>query len=136
MTPQEEAEWLGIRFAKQEPGYLAMVVRTGDLLITSGHVSDLEGQQQAVDRGPTASRDDLPDDLIDHLVLDRAGRRGPGHHRRCELVAEPLGAGDESPHLVVGVPPDGQQGFAASQAPLLEPAPIGRQRRRRCSTRA
>jgi hypothetical protein len=76
-----------------------------------------------------ASLGDLPDDLVHNLVLDRAGRSGPGHHRRRQLVAESLGAGDESPHLVVGIPPHGQQGFAASQAPLLEPAPIGRQRR-------
>src|SRR3954462_4927122 len=44
MTPQEKAESLGITFTRQEPGYLALVVRTGDLLITSGHVSDLKGK--------------------------------------------------------------------------------------------
>ena len=38
-----------------------------------------------------------------HVVLDRPGRRGPGHHRRGELVAEPLGTGDESAQLVVGI---------------------------------
>ena len=44
MSPQEKAESLGITFSKQEPGYLAMVVKTGSLLITSGHVSDLKGK--------------------------------------------------------------------------------------------
>ena len=44
MTPQEKAESLGVKFTKQEPGYLAMVVRTGNLLITSGHVSDIKGK--------------------------------------------------------------------------------------------
>jgi len=44
MSPQEIAESLGIKFTKQEPGYLAMVVRTGNLLITSGHVSDMKGK--------------------------------------------------------------------------------------------
>ena len=44
MSPQEKAESLGVRFTKQEPGYLAMVVQTGNLLITSGHVSDLKGK--------------------------------------------------------------------------------------------
>ena len=44
MSPQQTAESLGIKFTKQEPGYLAMVVRTGNLLITSGHVSDIKGK--------------------------------------------------------------------------------------------
>jgi enamine deaminase RidA (YjgF/YER057c/UK114 family) len=60
MTPQEKAESLGIAFTRQEPGYLALVVRTGDLLITSGHVSDLKGKLGAgltVDQGRAAARD-------------------------------------------------------------------------------
>lgn len=44
MSPQETAESLGVQFSKQEPGYLAMVVRTGNLLMTSGHVSDIKGK--------------------------------------------------------------------------------------------
>ena len=44
MSPQEKAESLGLQFTKQEPGYLALVVRTGNLLITSGHVSDIKGK--------------------------------------------------------------------------------------------
>lgn len=60
MNPQEKAESLGILFAKQEPGYLAMVARTGDLLITSGHVSDLKGKLGAgltVEQGMSAARE-------------------------------------------------------------------------------
>jgi len=59
MTPQEKAESLGITFTKQEPGYLALVVRTGNLLITSGHVSDLKGklgQGTSVEEGKEAAR--------------------------------------------------------------------------------
>ncbi len=44
MTPQHAAEKLGISFEKQTPGYLNLCVRTGNLLITSGHVSTLKGK--------------------------------------------------------------------------------------------
>ena len=44
MTPQEKAESLGLTFEKLTPGYLNLCVRTGDTLITSGHVSDLKGK--------------------------------------------------------------------------------------------
>ena len=60
MSPQEIAESLGIKFTKQEPGYLAMVVRTGNLLITSGHVSDIKGKLGAsvtVEEGKKAARE-------------------------------------------------------------------------------
>jgi enamine deaminase RidA (YjgF/YER057c/UK114 family) len=60
MKPQEKAESLGIRFARQDPGYLAMVVRTGALLITSGHVSDLKGKlgdELTVEQGRAAARE-------------------------------------------------------------------------------
>jgi enamine deaminase RidA (YjgF/YER057c/UK114 family) len=59
MTPQEIAESLGVTFSKQEPGYLAMVVRTGNLLMTSGHVSDMKGKLGAglsVAEGQIAAR--------------------------------------------------------------------------------
>jgi enamine deaminase RidA (YjgF/YER057c/UK114 family) len=59
MTPQERAESLGITFTRQVPGYLALVVRTGNLLITSGHVSDLKGKLGAgltVEQGQAAAR--------------------------------------------------------------------------------
>ena len=59
MSPQEKAEALGVKFTKQEPGYLAMVVRSGNLLITSGHVSDTKGKLGAgtsVEQGKEAAR--------------------------------------------------------------------------------
>ncbi len=59
MSPQQKAESLGIAFKKQEAGYLAMVVKTGNLLITSGHVSDLKGKLGAglgVDEGKVGAR--------------------------------------------------------------------------------
>lgn len=60
MSPQEKAEALGIKFTKQQPGYLALVVRTGNLLITSGHVSDIKGKLGAgmtVEEGQAAARE-------------------------------------------------------------------------------
>ena len=44
MTPQKHAESLGIAFSKQTPGYLNLCIRSGNQLITSGHVSDLKGK--------------------------------------------------------------------------------------------
>jgi enamine deaminase RidA (YjgF/YER057c/UK114 family) len=60
MSAQKKAESLGIKFSKQVPGYLAMVVKTGNLLITSGHVSDIKGKVGAgvsVDEGKAAARE-------------------------------------------------------------------------------
>ncbi|MFN7628782.1 MAG: hypothetical protein ACK5PZ_18310, partial [Pirellula sp.] len=60
MTPQQKAESLGIQFTKQQPGYLAMVVRTGNILMTSGHVSDMKGKLGAgltVDQGKQAAKE-------------------------------------------------------------------------------
>lgn len=44
MGPQQTAESLGLKFEKLTPGYLNLCVRTGNLLITSGHTSDLKGK--------------------------------------------------------------------------------------------
>ena len=44
MTPQETAEQLGLSFEKQTPGYLNLCIRTGNQLISSGHVSTLKGK--------------------------------------------------------------------------------------------
>ena len=44
MTPQQKAESLGLTFAKQAPGYLNLCIRSGNQLLTSGHVSDLKGK--------------------------------------------------------------------------------------------
>jgi enamine deaminase RidA (YjgF/YER057c/UK114 family) len=60
MSPQEKAVSLGIPFTRQQPGYLALVVKTGNLLITSGHVSDMKGKLGAglsVDEGRAAARE-------------------------------------------------------------------------------
>ena len=60
MSPQEKAIALNIKFTKQEPGYLAMVVKSGNLLFTSGHVSDTKGKLGAgvsVEEGKAAARE-------------------------------------------------------------------------------
>ncbi len=44
MSAQATAESLGLKFTKQEPGYLNLCIRSGNQLITSGHVSDLKGK--------------------------------------------------------------------------------------------
>ncbi len=60
MSAQDIAIEQGVKFTKQEPGYLAMVVQTGNLLITSGHVSDIKGKLGAgltVEQGQAAARE-------------------------------------------------------------------------------
>jgi enamine deaminase RidA (YjgF/YER057c/UK114 family) len=44
MTPQKTAESLHVAFTKQTPGYLNLCIRSGNQLITSGHVSDKKGK--------------------------------------------------------------------------------------------
>ena len=44
MTPDEKAQSLGIHFEKTARGYLNMCIRTGNLLMTSGHVSHIKGK--------------------------------------------------------------------------------------------
>ncbi|MEQ1751373.1 MAG: RidA family protein [Prosthecobacter sp.] len=44
MSHQKNAEAQGITFEKQTPGYLNLCIRSGNQLITSGHVSDLKGK--------------------------------------------------------------------------------------------
>jgi len=60
VKPDDKAKELGLAFAPIEPGYLNLCVRTGNLLITSGHVSDLKGKLGAgtsVEQGYQAARD-------------------------------------------------------------------------------
>ena len=60
MTPQQIAEHAGLTFTKQEPGYLNLCVKSGNTLITSGHVSTLKGKLGAgvtVEEGKQAARD-------------------------------------------------------------------------------
>ena len=60
MSAQKNAEQLGIVFEKQTPGYLNLCVRSGNQLISSGHVSTLKGKLGAgltVEQGYEAARD-------------------------------------------------------------------------------
>ena len=60
MAAEQLAKDLGIAFPKKEKGYLNLCVRTGNLLITSGHVSDMKGKLGAnlnVEQGVQAARE-------------------------------------------------------------------------------
>jgi enamine deaminase RidA (YjgF/YER057c/UK114 family) len=60
MTPQQRAESLGLVFEKQTPGYLNLCIRTGNQLLSSGHVSTLKGKLGAgvtTEEGYVAARD-------------------------------------------------------------------------------
>ena len=48
MTPQEKAISLEIDLSPLTPGYLNLCIRSGNQLITSGHVSDLKGWKNEV----------------------------------------------------------------------------------------
>jgi hypothetical protein len=43
MGAEQCAKDLGLEFPAQTPGYLNLCVKTGNLLMTSGHVSDMKG---------------------------------------------------------------------------------------------
>src|SRR5258708_16592808 len=58
--PQQKAEQHGISFEKQTPGYLNLCIRSGNQLISSGHVSSLKGKLGAgvtTEQGYTAARE-------------------------------------------------------------------------------
>lgn len=60
MSAEKKAAELGLTFEPLTPGYLNLCIRTGNLLITSGHVSDLKGKLGAgvsVEEGYKAARD-------------------------------------------------------------------------------
>jgi enamine deaminase RidA (YjgF/YER057c/UK114 family) len=60
MGAEQKALELGLTFPAQQPGYLNLCARTGNLLITSGHVSDLKGKLGAnltVEQGYAAAKD-------------------------------------------------------------------------------
>ncbi len=44
MSADQKAESLGIQFEKSTPGYLNLCIRSGNQLITSGHVSTRKGK--------------------------------------------------------------------------------------------
>jgi enamine deaminase RidA (YjgF/YER057c/UK114 family) len=59
MGAEQKARELGLTFEPLTPGYLNLCVRTGNLLITSGHTSDLKGKLGAnltVEQGYEAAR--------------------------------------------------------------------------------
>ncbi len=60
MGAEQKARELGISFPIKEKGYLNLCVRSGNLLITSGHVSDIKGKLGAglsVEQGYQAARE-------------------------------------------------------------------------------
>ncbi len=60
MGAEQRAKDLGIAFPKKEKGYLNLCVRTGNLLMTSGHVSDMKGKlgsNLTVEQGVQAARE-------------------------------------------------------------------------------
>lgn len=60
MDAEQKAKELGVSFPKKERGYLNLCVRTGNLLFTSGHVSERKGKLGAglsVEEGYQAARD-------------------------------------------------------------------------------
>ena len=60
MSAEDKVKELGIEFTKQEPGYLNLCIRSGNLLITSGHTSDAKGvlgKDLSVDDGYAAAKD-------------------------------------------------------------------------------
>lgn len=59
MSAEMLARNLGIEFPELKPGYLNMCIRSGNLLITSGHVSDMKGilgKNLSVEQGYQAAR--------------------------------------------------------------------------------
>ena len=60
MGAEQNALNLGLDFPDQEPGYLNLCARSGNLLFTSGHTSDMKGKLGAdltVDQGQEAAKD-------------------------------------------------------------------------------
>lgn len=60
MSAQQKAQELGIVFEKQTPGYLNLCIRSGNQLLSSGHVSTMKGKLGAgltTEQGYEAARD-------------------------------------------------------------------------------
>ena len=60
MNPEAKAKELGLTFPKQEPGYLNLCIKSGSLLITSGHTSTMKGKLGAgvsTEQGYDAAKD-------------------------------------------------------------------------------
>ncbi len=60
MSADQKAKELGVSLEPQEPGYLNLCIRSGNQLITSGHVSDMKGilgKDLTVEQGYAAAKD-------------------------------------------------------------------------------
>ena len=60
MSVTQKAQDMGIDLSEQQPGYLNLCIRSGNQLITSGHVSDLTGvlgKDVSVEQGYEAAKD-------------------------------------------------------------------------------
>jgi enamine deaminase RidA (YjgF/YER057c/UK114 family) len=60
MLPDDKAKELGVSFEPLTPGYLNLCIRSGNHLMTSGHVSDLKGilgKGLTVEQGYEAAKD-------------------------------------------------------------------------------
>lgn len=60
MSAEQRARELGLEFPTIEPGYLKLCIRSGNLLITSGHTSDAKGvlgRDLTVEQGYEAAKD-------------------------------------------------------------------------------
>jgi enamine deaminase RidA (YjgF/YER057c/UK114 family) len=60
MSAEQKAKDLGIEFPEVAKGYLNLCIRTGNLLMTSGHTSDIKGKLGAdcdVENGYAAARE-------------------------------------------------------------------------------
>lgn len=60
MSAEQKAAELGLNFEPVEPGYLNLCIRTGNLLMSSGHVSDQKGrlgENVSLEEGIAAARD-------------------------------------------------------------------------------
>ena len=60
MGAEQKALELGLTFPDQEPGYLNLCARSGNLLFSSGHTSDMKGKlgsDLSVEQGYDAARD-------------------------------------------------------------------------------
>jgi len=60
VSAEQKAQQLGVSLEPLEPGYLNLCIRTGNLLMTSGHVSDQKGilgKNLTVEQGYAAAQD-------------------------------------------------------------------------------
>ncbi|HEY3835157.1 MAG TPA: RidA family protein [Bryobacteraceae bacterium] len=60
MSAQQKAENLGLKFEKTTPGYLNLCIKSGNQLMSSGHVSTVKGKLGAgltTEQGYQAARD-------------------------------------------------------------------------------